>query len=213
MHYRADKFVEKLIDYLIGRMLIADAHKTALKPIVEVHKTSNPDTIDQDAEVENIVNNKKKILTVFSDNGNSETEPEAELLDNVAKNKKIILVLSSGSDNSESEPEPEILASREFENWRGKVTDKTKKRKPGKYLGQRMDEVSDALIFGSYSLVPLLRNGSSLNLQPSVVKGRSLTAINTCAFDSLTQSLFIACLDFANINRFARTYRRFRSSN
>lgn len=147
---------------------------------------------------------KKKILTIiYSDSDNSKTEEKPEIPDFVVKNKKKILVISSGSDNSESEPEPEILASREFENWRGKVTDKTKKRKSGKYLGQRKDEVSDALTFGSYRLVPLIRNGNSLDLQPPVVNGRFLTAINTCAFDdSLAQSIFIACVDFVNINRF-----------
>lgn len=173
---RADKFVEKHIEYLIGRILIADANMTGNTSVNETLKTPVKRPPEEDEQA------------------------EEDTIQNVVKNKTKNFVIYSDSDNSE--PEPEVVASRETENWRGKATEGIKKRKPGKYLGQRIDEVSDALKSGPYRQVRILRNGNSLNLQPQIVEGRSITAINTCAFDSLSQSILIACIDFPIIRNF-----------
>lgn len=174
---RADKFVEKHIEYLIGRILIADASMIAMISVNETLKAPIKNAPEED-----------------------EQDEQEDTIQIAVKNKTKNLVVYSDSDNSE--PEPEVVASRETENWRGKATVEKKKRKPGKYLGQRMDEVADALKSGPYRQVPILRNGNSLNLQTQIVKGRSITAINTCAFDSLSQSIFIACIDFPDIRNF-----------
>lgn len=86
--------------------------------------------------------------------------------------------------------DPKITALREIENWRGKVTDQVKKRKVSKYLGQRMDEISDILKSKSKKKIPLLKNGSCLTLQTIKLESKSVIVNNTCAFDSLCQSLF-----------------------
>lgn len=92
--------------------------------------------------------------------------------------------------------EPEVAAASEIENWRSKGGQKTKCRK---YLGNRKDEIADCLKWRQNRHIPLLRNGICLNLQPPVVNYRPVTAINTCAFDSLCQSILIATTDFAHV--------------
>ena len=52
-----------------------------------------------------------------------------------------------------------------------------------------MDEISDIIKLKPKKKKPILRNGSYLALQKIKLRSNSIIVTNTCAFDSLCQSL------------------------
>ena len=193
---RADKFVENHIEYLTGRILIADAKiYTLTQPLTVIPQ----DALEKDMHA-------SKYSDIPPTMGTTEehtSEEESDL--SVIKIKKIKNKANCNNLHSDSESgtaRPEVLASREIENWRGKGHKVKQIQRTGRYLGQRLDEVSDALKLRANRQIPILRNGSALNLQPPMVGGRPVTVINTYAFDSLCQSILIACMDFSDVEKF-----------
>lgn len=203
---RADKFVEKHIDYLIGRILIVDAQTPS-----NTNATFPSNDASQNLPSENGSSGLNNNSAAVKDNvlyearavvpsQSSENESDISITDLIKPKNRPPNGFYSDSDSSELEPE--IIASREVENWRGKNTNENKKRRTAKYLGERMDEVSDILSSRPNKRVPLLRNGNSIGLQPPIVEGRPVTVQNTCAFDALCQGVLIACTDFPSIEKF-----------
>jgi hypothetical protein len=84
-----------------------------------------------------------------------------------------------------------ILATRETENWRGLNNKKRKAR----YLGDDPCGVQDALTWRSAKL-PIMRNGSSTELQAVKIDDQNYCLINTCAFDSVLQIVLAALSDY-----------------
>lgn len=101
----------------------------------------------------------------------SDKENEIKIEDNQPKKKTN--KNHSISELESSLTDPEIIALREMGNWRGKVTDQSKKRKVSKYLGRRMDEISDVLKSKPKKKISLLKNGSCLTLQMKL-EGKSV---------------------------------------
>lgn len=87
-----------------------------------------------------------------------------------------------------------ILATRETENWRGLILNNNKKRK-ARYLGDDPRGIQDALTWRSAKL-PIMKNGSSTELQAVKIEDQSYCLINTCAFDSLLQIVVSALADY-----------------
>lgn len=84
-----------------------------------------------------------------------------------------------------------ILATRETENWRG--LNKNRKRK-ARYLDDPCG-IQDALTWRSAKL-PIMRNGSSTELQAVKIEDQNYCFINTCAFDSVLQIVLAALSDY-----------------
>lgn len=84
------------------------------------------------------------------------------------------------------------LHIREKENWRGKGNHDVPN---GFYLGQNKEKLSSALAWKTRTDVPILKNASSPDLHPVTLNQKSVTLTNTCAFDSVFQTILAASFD------------------
>lgn len=94
-------------------------------------------------------------------------------------------------------PKTDILNaidSNEIEDWRG-LSLKSKKKK-SRYL-ETNDIVFD-LKETKLRNIPILQNGNNINLKSINIKGKKMSIIQTCAFDSIYQIFLISLLQSEN---------------
>lgn len=66
------------------------------------------------------------------------------------------------------------------------------KAKPGKYLGKRPQDVQDSITYTQNKPVPIIKNGNNTSLSAVRVEGKSVSLLNTCAFDSIFLIILMA---------------------
>ncbi|XP_048513396.1 uncharacterized protein LOC125501447 [Athalia rosae] len=98
-------------------------------------------------------------------------------------------------------PSPSIAHSLDSgvqENWRGLTVPASKKK--GRYLQKNYSQ-NLFLIGSKITKVPVLKNGSCLNLMPVTLKCGKVTLVRTCGFDSVFQILLVTTIDNIEFQR------------
>jgi len=106
--------------------------------------------------------------------------------------KRICLFYSSHKSSHK------ILASQEMENWRGLNDEKNTKSK-SKYLVKSHHVIQDSLTWSKSIKLPIIKNGSTMELQAIKLNDRS--SRNTCAFDSLLLIVLVALADYEHFQK------------
>lgn len=85
---------------------------------------------------------------------------------------------------------PAIEASREIENWKGQA-----KKNEALYLGGKKEMIKDGITLNRHTKLPVLRNANHHSMHPIKLDKEQIYITNTCAFDSISQVLFVAVTD------------------
>lgn len=215
---RADLFILKHVEYLKGRLNLANSFMSEknVKPQIEILNTS------QNVGNE-IVNTNINIQsnTITYDNLQIEECPACKNNDFPSDAHKChicnknVHALDSCSKAIEEEDEGfgqkricitcqcispritnKISSLNDVENWRGLAIPKSKSR----YLHKNFQK-NEFILHDKLSKIPILSNGNCLKLKAINIKKKKLTLANTCAFDSVFQLFLAAVYDsktFAN---------------
>lgn len=105
----------------------------------------------------------------------------------------------------ENSRKDERLATRKFDNWRGKGGSPPKISKQSKYLNKNTIEFLDAMSHKRYGKLPCLKNGTVSSLRLIKLGKSEVSLTNTCAFDSIFQILLAAGSDNENIKKFVNS--------
>jgi len=222
---RADLFILKHVEYLKGRLNLANsvmAEKNT-EPQIEILNTSQ--SIDNEINT-NIDIQSNTIIThdnLQIESTNLQIEECPACINNDLPSgahkcyicKKYVHALDSCSKAIEEEDEGfgqkrickscqrmppritnKISSLNDVENWRGLIISKSKSR----YLHKNFQK-NEFILHDKLSKIPVLSNGNCLKLKAINIKGRKLTLANTCAFDSVFQLFLAAVYDskpFAN---------------
>lgn len=71
-----------------------------------------------------------------------------------------------------------------------------KKKRVAKYLRQSKHSIQDSLAWSKSTKLPIIKNGSTMDLQAISIEGINYCLTNTCAFDSLLQITLVALSDY-----------------
>lgn len=198
---RIDEFLRIHLDYLHGKLKIVDAKSKDISPCNELATTENK--CDNTKEVDNL----QIILKSCAACANNDTPfgahvciicktavhalPECSLAYDKKEGygQKRICLSCSTSQNKET-----ILASQEVEDWRGLISKENKRT--SKYLGNDLRGIQDSLTWNKNSKLPIMKNGSSIELQAINIDNKNYCLINTCAFNSLLQITLVVLSNY-----------------
>lgn len=200
---RVDEFLNIHLDYLHGKLKIVDAEE---KSVTSPCSKTNVNGFDRNKEILNDDTSQQIHLKSCSACTNNDTPSGAHVCiickvavhalqecsiayDEGFGQKRICLPCSSYKDTEK------ILASQEEENWRGLISNENKRR-TAKYLGNNQHYIQDSLTWSKSTKLPIIKNGSSMELQTININNTNYCFMNTCAFDSLLQIVLVALSDY-----------------
>lgn len=195
---RVDEFLKIHLDFLHGKLKIVDAEE---KSVTLPSNKINENEYDLNTDTSQKMNLKCSACA------NNETPSGAHIcvICNVAVHalqeyslpyeeegygQKRICMSCASNKNAEK-----ILATQEIENWRGLISNENKKR-TAKYLGKNQRDIQDSLTWNKSIKLPIIKNGSAMELQTINIDETNYCLVNTCAFDSLLQIVLVALSDY-----------------
>lgn len=195
---RADLLIFRHLDYISGRMKIVDAHNINVlnekeKSLDKIEIASDiSQNLSRDTSLhintclcksENKPSNKN--LCIACNTPVHISEECSKIFDSETYGKQRICT------SCQHIPKQDILNaidSNNIENWRGLALKSTKKKST--YLDK--NEMVFDLKETRLKNIPILRNGNNINLKAITIKGKKISVIHTCGFDSIFQTLLIA---------------------
>lgn len=96
-----------------------------------------------------------------------------------------------------------VEAAKKFEDWGGEVSKNSsnKRKRGGLYLGGNSKYIKDKLNFENHRSLPILKNGSNLDIKAVHLNDKEVTLRNTCHPDAIFQLMLAGYSDYPEIEK------------